>query len=151
MSLQKENHELHLDDRLAEFTDEILVGNEIEISGPDEELSGLKQTILRLKTAYPPKKVSEAEIKQMYVRLKNRTKRDDSKSELPFLRRWLGNLQTRSLIVVAILLVFVFLSPAFSSAGSSITAFALNPTQGALTICVGSAVIVLLVWIVRRK
>ena len=156
MSLQKNNHELHLDDRLAEFTDEILVADAVGVLEPDDELSQLKQTILRLKTAYPPVNVDGAQIKQMYVRFKNLAKHEDMKSELPIWRQWLGSLQTRPLVrltaaMAGILLIFLLLAPAFSSAGSSITAFAFDPAQDALNICAVITVIVLFVWMLRRK
>ena len=157
MSLYEESHELHLDDRLAEYTDEVLVGD--VMSPPDlyDELLYLKKTLLRLKSAYPPIEVGEAQIKQMYVRLKNRTKKEDLKAKLPYWRQWLGSLQTRpqfglTAAVVTILLAFLFLSPVLSSAGSSTTAFAINPAQGTWTMCAGSAVLIILfLWVVRRK
>jgi len=156
MSLQKESHELHLDDRLAEYTDEVLVGDVVSVPNLYDELFHLKEIILRLKSAYPPLEVGEAQIKQMHVRLKNRTKKEDLKSELPFWRQWLGGLQTRPQVgltaaVVTILLAFLFLGPVLSSAGSSTTAFAFNPAQGTLTVCAGSAVLIILLWVIRRK
>ena len=156
MSLQNENLEIHLDNRLAAFTDDILVGKVKAVSDPEEELFQLKQTILRLKSAYPPIEVGGAQIKQMYVRLKNRTKREDIKPKLPVWRQWLGSLQTRPMAqltaaMVGILLVFIFLAPTFSSAGSSIAATAMHPIQGFWVLVLGSAVIILFVWIVRRK
>ena len=156
MSLQNTSQEIYLDDRLAVFTDDVLVGKAKAASDPDKDLLQLKQTILLLKNAYPPAEVSDAQIKQMYVRFKNRTKRENMEPKLPIWRWWLGRLQSHPLTrltaaMVGILLVFVFLVPVFSPAGSSITATALNPVQGSLALGVGGAVIILYVWIVRRK
>jgi len=156
MSLKNTSQEIYLDDRLAVFTDDVLVGKAKVASDPDKGLLQLKQTILRLKNAYPSVEVGDAQIKQMYVRFKNRTIRDDIKSKQPIWREWLDSLQTRPMTrltaaMVGILLFFVFLAPVFSPAGSSITASAVSPVEGSLALCVGSAVIILCVWIVRRK
>jgi hypothetical protein len=153
MSRTKQTFNPNHDDRLAEFTDEVLEGRAQQTaSNTDEELLLLKDTVLRLRKAYPPVSLDEARIKQMHVRLKNRMRREAQDEEQPFWKKWLARPQAGVLIgALGVLLIFVFASPYLNAAGSSTTAIALTPVQGTFAVLGLTLVIVLILWIKRRK
>jgi hypothetical protein len=142
-----------LDDRLTEFTDEALTGQvDKTASDIDGELLLLKETVLRLKNAYPPPSMDNARVKQMQVRFKNRLKRETQEDQHPFWKRWLPRPQVwAALGALSAVILFVILSPQFSTAGSSTSATALSPARGVI---LGLALIlfaVLIFWAQRRK
>lgn len=121
-------------------------------SNADEELFLLEETILRLKHAYPPFSLDEAHVKQMHVRLKNRLRRESQDDEQPFWKKWLTRPQARLVIgALGLLLVFVLASPLLTTAGPSTTATALTSAQGKFVAAGLVVVMMLILWIKRRK
>lgn len=154
MSPINQHSKPNLDDRLAEFTDEVLAGRmQQAVSGADEELLLLEETILRLGKTYPPISLDEARIKQMQVRLNNRIKRLAQDDQQPFWKTWLIRPQTRMVIgALGLLLVFLLVSPYLTAAGSSTTATAFTPAGGTIFLAFGLVVVAaLLYWIIRRR
>lgn len=143
------------DDRLADFTDGVLDGQvQTNASNADEELLLLEETVLHLKTVYPTIVLDEIRVKQMHARLKNRIKRDAQEAEQPFWKKWKSLLQMGGMLagVLAMVLIFIFVSPFFATAGSFTTATALSPIKGTFMV-LGLSVFVLLLlfWMRRRK
>jgi hypothetical protein len=153
MSRPNQNLKSNQDDRLAEFTDEVLEGRmQQPASNADEELFLLEETILRLKNAYPPVSLDESRVKQMHVRLKNRLRRETQDDEQPFWKKWLARPQVRLAAgVLGLLLVFVLASLLLTKAGSSTTATALTSAQGKFVAAGLVVVMMLFLWIKRRR
>lgn len=153
MSQSSNSPKPNLDDRLAEFTDDILEGRKQDsVSGMEEELLQLEKTVIRLRTAFPPINVDEARTKQMQVRLKNRIKREEEEASLPFWKKLFSTPQYATMIgVVGLLIVFLLVFPVTTAPGSSTTAAALNPAIGPLAAVGLAAVILIILWIKRRK
>jgi len=142
----------NLDDRLADFTDDILEGRTLENApGSEEEMLELKETVLRLRTSFPPVNVDEARVKQMYVRLRNRMKREEQ-NPIPFWKKFFFNPQFGIAAgVLGILIIFILISPSLTTAGSSTAATALNSAFGPIAVVGLAAVILIIFWIKRRK
>ncbi|MDP1545953.1 MAG: hypothetical protein Q8L87_08015 [Anaerolineales bacterium] len=153
MSRTNTSQNSNLDDRLADFTDDMLEGRMKQTaSTADEDLLLLEDTVLRLSKTYPPVSLDEARVKQMQVRLKNRIRRETQETEQPFWKKWFARPQVRALIgVVSVLLLFVIASPYLTAAGSSTTAAALTPTLGTFIALGLTIMLVLILWIKRRK
>ena len=143
----------NLDDRLADFTDDVLEGRKRDsVPGMEDELLQLEKTVLRMRTAFPPVDVDEARIKQMQVRLKNRIKREEEEAGQPFWARLFSTPQYAMVVgVVSLLIVFLVVFPTTTIPGSSTTATALNPAIGPIAAVGLAAVIIILLWIKRRK
>jgi len=125
-------------------------------SNINAEMLLLQKTVIRLKKAYPPLQVSKAQVKQMHIRLMNRMEHEGLKSELPFWRQWSDILSARPQMVfvvgfMGILMIFLAVSPLVSIANSSTTATALDSAFGPLAAVGLAAVIVIILWIKRRK
>lgn len=141
------------DDRLADFTDDVIEGHvQQSASNVDEELLLLEETVLRLKTTYPPVTLDEARVKQMHVRLKHRIKREKQEADQPFWKKWFSSPQIRIAAgALCLLIIFVLVFPLIPAAGSSTTATALTPAQRPLVAAGLAGVILLILWIKRRK
>lgn len=154
MSRPDQNLKSNQDDRLAEFTDEVLEGRmQQPASNVDEELFLLEETVLRLRNTYPPVSLDEARVKQMHVRLKNRLRRETQDDEQPFWKKWLTRPQVRLAVgALGLLLLFVLASPLLTPAGSSTTATALASSQGKfVTAGLVTALVLIILWIKRRR
>jgi hypothetical protein len=153
MSRTQTSQNPNLDDRLAEFTDDLLEGRmQQTASTTDEDLLLLEDTVLHLSKTFPPISLNEARVKQMQVRLKNRIRRETQEAEQPFWKKWLSHPQTRVLAgVMSILIVFLIASPYLTPAGPSTTATALTPTHGTFIMLGVFLVLVLVLWTKRRK
>ncbi len=148
-------HSIQEDNRLADFTNQILEGRNKQIeSNVDEELIGLEKTILRLNQAFPLTSLDEATVKQMQVRLNARMRREEQETKQPFWKKWFEpqyRLQFGMIfIVMALVFLFITSPPSFTTAGSSITATALTPMQNSIVVVLAGVILVLL-WIKRRK
>jgi hypothetical protein len=145
------------DNRLADFTDRVLEGRATEIeTGVDEELLGLEKTVLRLNQAFPAVSLDEAAVKQMQVRLNARMRREQREDAQPFWRRWFEpqfRLQFGMILIMMALVIVIVVSPiSYTTAGSSMNATALTPTQGSVALALAGVIFVLLwIWIKRRK
>jgi hypothetical protein len=143
----------NLDDRLTEFTDEALAGQvDQPASDSDADLLLLEETVLRLKNAYPPPSLDNARVKQMQVRFKNRLRREMQEAQQPFWKRWLPRPQVwAALGALSAVILFVVLSPQFSTAGSSTSATALSPARGIILALAVILFAALVFWAHRRK
>lgn len=142
----------NLDDRLADFTDEALAGRiQQPASHAEVELLLLEETILRLKNAFPADPLDEARLKQMLVRLKSRIRRETEGTEQPFWKNWLIRPQTRLAAALGILFLLALAFPYLTADGSSTPATALTPSLGIYAAAGLAAVIVVILWIKRRK
>ena len=156
MSHSTENFEK--DNELADFTDRLLNSKLDDIgSNADDELVGLKKTILRLNHAIPPDSLEDARAKQILVQVKARARREkaDQAPQPSFWRRlfdFQANPQVGLLMaVVAVLVVAIVSLPLIQTPGSAIagTAFSdsgLFPAMAAVV-----AILFVLYWISRRK
>jgi hypothetical protein len=153
MNEQKNTITQNPDDRLAEFTDEVLTGRmQQPASTANEDLLLLEDTVLRLNKVLPPAPLDEARAKQMLVRLKNRIKREEQATQQTFLQRLFTRPQTLAVVgVLSALVVMVLVMPLMTTAGSSTTATALNPSRG-IYVALGVAVVLAIVlWLRRQK
>lgn len=153
MSQPNQSLKSNLDDRLADFTDEALAGRmQQSASRADGRLLPLEETVLRLKNAHPPAALDEARVKQMLVRLKSRIRRETQETERPFWKDWLTRPQARmAAAVLSVLLLLALAFPFLTTSGSSTTATALTPAQGMYAAAGLAVVIVVILWIKRRK
>ncbi|WKZ37524.1 MAG: hypothetical protein QY332_06205 [Anaerolineales bacterium] len=153
---QPEKHPYSMqDERLADFTDHVLAGNvEKTASSLDDELFHLKETVLRLSRATPPAPLEDASVKQMYVRLKARVRREELLEKPSVWKKWFGREFPQKLglafAVLVVLVVLVVSTPSITPSGSSTTGAASNPVN--YFIAVGLAGMLLVIfWIIRRK
>lgn len=145
------------DDRLADFTDQVLDGKLKQAeSNVDEELLGLEETILSLKRSLPSTPLDQAAIKQMQVRLNARIRREAQETKQPFWKKWFEP-QSRpnlgmAVAAVALLIALVIFLPTFITSGSpSITATALTPAKNIFIVSILAGVILIFLWIKRPK
>lgn len=144
------------DNRLADFADQVLNGKLKQAeSNVSEELLGFEETILRLKHSLPSTPLDQATVKQMQVRLNARIRRERQEAKQPFWKKWFEpqfRLQYgMAFAVIALLIALVIFSPASPSAGSSITATALSPTENIFIAGILAGVILIFLWIKRPK
>jgi len=145
------------DERLADFTDRVLSGQAKEIeSNSDPELRKLEETVLRLNRTLPQTSLDEASVKQMWVRLNARARRESNRSEDSFWKRWFLPNQARpqfgmALGAIALIALIVIVIPSFVGGGSSTVATALTSSQGLAMVLLLAGVIFLIFWMIRRK
>lgn len=143
------------DNRLADFTDQVMEGSIKQAeSNAEEELLSLQKTILRVNQAFPPTTLNEATIKQMQVRFNARMRREEQEIKQPFWKKWFKP-QSRfqfgmALAGMALAIVLITFVPALANTGSSINATALTSRQGSLVVAL-AGIIIYLLWIKRRK
>ncbi len=150
-----------LDDRLADFTDQVLAGKtEQSASRADDELLSLEETILRLNQAAPRVELNETEIKHMYARLNARIRRESGQAKPTFWQKWFTGQRAYShprpqAAIMALILILgalaLLITPMFSAGGPTLTATAFANTQTILTLGALAGVILLALWINRRK
>ena len=147
------------DDRLADFTDQVIEGKLKQVeSNVDEELLGLEETILRLKRTLPSSSLDQAAVKQMQVRLSARIKREAQQEQPPFWKKLAEAIfRPQFGMAFAVMLVFVTLvifSPSLTATGSTpLTGTALTPssTRNILIVSGVAAVILIFAWTKRPK
>jgi|SRR5688572_15751136 hypothetical protein len=157
MTLSQDPLDSNRDERLADFTDRVLNGqvNAAE-STADPELHNLEETILRLNRILPQTSLDEAAVKQMWVRLNARSRREAERGEQSFWKRWFLPNQVRpqfgmALGLVTLILLLAVVIPSFATGGSFTTATALTSSQGLAMVFLLAGVIFLVFWIARRK
>jgi hypothetical protein len=152
--MSKIDHTPHTnpDDRLAEFTDQVLSGETQTIaSGVDGELALLEGMILLLRNAYPPVPMDEARVKQMQVRLKRRIRRE-AEAKSSFWENILPRFPvTAAISVLSVLLIALMISPFFAATGSSMTAAAGSFKTPSFVVLGAVACILFVLWIRRTK
>lgn len=156
MSSTNQRNDLEIENQLAEFADQVMEGKMTSTaSTQDEELLGLKETILRLDRAFPQKNIEDAASKQMLVRLKARMRREEA-AEKPSFWKNLFNFRSNpqrglAMAVVAVLVLAVVTIPMLTStSGTSVTGTA---SSSSLPITGGAIVLLLLalLFLGRRK
>lgn len=144
------------DDRLADFTDQVLEGKLAQAEADlDEELLGLEKTILRLNRSFPPASLDQAAVKQMQVRFNARMRRESQEEKQPFWKKWFEpQLRPKfgmAFAAVALSIALVVLSTSSTNAGPLITATALTPTKSIYIAGILAGVILIFLWVKRPK
>jgi hypothetical protein len=157
------NKKFSQDEELSEFTDRVLKGQmKHTASDSNEELRDLEETILRLHSTMPSSSLEESTKKQMLVRLNARIRRE---KEFPqkrslwaslFNMEWMRNssrLQFAGAIgVIALIITAVVFSPGLIGTGGATTiGTALSGSNGFVLPTVLLGLIVLILWLKRRK
>lgn len=144
-------------DRLAEFTDEVLAGK-VEQSDPrsDDELRSLEETILRLKHAVPQIELDEATVNHMQARLNARLQHENRRTNLSLWQKWFRARRSHPQMIFAfgalLILVFaIFIAPLLTRTGPSTTAVANRPSPFVLIVATLAGVGLLIIWINHRK
>jgi hypothetical protein len=166
------------DDRLAEFTNQALAGriNQAE-ADVDADLLALEETVIRLKTAFPPAALDQAAIKQMQARfntrarreaqeekqpikgvfdvIEARVRRETQEEKQPFWKKWFEP-QSRlqfgmAVATMALLIAFAVFSPLSITGGSSTSATALTPVKNIFMAVALAGFVLIFLWIRRRK
>jgi hypothetical protein len=143
------------DDKLAEFTDQVLTGRaDRTASTADDDLIRLEDTVLRLNRAIPPHSPDNATMKQMLVRLKARVRRDERTVKPSFWKRlfdFQSNPQAGMILAAVVVLVLLVVTlPSLSLDGSSVTGTA-SGGGGILAAAGVIGALVLIYWFMRRK
>ena len=144
------------DQRLVDFTDQVFEGRIKQVeSDVNDELLSLEKTILRLNQAFPLTSLDEAAVKQMQVRLNARMRREEQAARQPFFKKWFepqSRLQFGIALILAVSsIIFVIFSPSFATSGSSINATALTSSQSSIVAAAMVGVLLIILWIKRRK
>lgn len=157
------------DDQLAEFADQVMRGRmkrpvprhgerttnrQDNASPPTDNLVGLEETILRLGKSSSPNAPDEAAVKQMYVRLKARIRREEQAVKPSFWKKWFGRQFSPQLgLAFAVLVAVIVMAlsiPFLAPPGSSTIGTASAPVN--FFAAAGLAgVVLILFWIMRRK
>lgn len=154
-TIEKKN--LEMDDRLADFTDQVLAGKSKQTeSRMDDELRGLEETILRLKRAVTTTELDNVTVKRMQANLKARLRNEDEKTKMNFWQKWFGTRQSYPQIVCAacavVIVVFTtFIAPHLTRPGSSMTAVATTPSPFVFIVAMLAGAILLVIWTTHRK
>lgn len=157
MTPSQDPHAPNQDERLADFTDRVLKGQVDQAeSNADPQLRQLEETVLRINRTLPQGSLSDSDVKQMWVRLNARARREAQKEEVSFWKRWFLPNQVRpqfgmALGFVTMLVLLAVIIPAFSTEGGSTIGTALTSSQDLTTILVLVGVIFLIFWFMRRK
>ncbi len=157
MTSSQDSLDSRRDEQLADFTDRLLSGqvNKAE-SNADPELHHLEETVLRLNQTLPQTSLDQAAVKQMWVRLNARARRETQQGEGSFWKRWFLPIQVRpqfgmALGAIALIVLLVVVIPSFASGGSSTIATALTSSQGLAMVLLLAGVIFFIFWVTRRK
>lgn len=157
------NKKFSQDEELSEFTDRVLKGQmKHTASASNEELRGLEETILRLHNNMPSSSLEESTKKQMLVRLNARIRRE---KELPqkrslwaslFNMEWMrspSRLQFAGAIGVIALIItaVVYSSGLMETDGATTIGTALSGSNSFILPIVLLGLIVLILWLKRRK
>jgi len=156
------NLPLNQDDWLADFTDQALAGRPADPSaaGADVEAQALANMVLRIKHAFPPEELEAAAVKRMHreTLARWRTEQQSRKKSWTdiFHLDWLvapnGRNQVGwSLTVIAIAGLFILALPVITSGNSNITGSAGAQLRGVVSWIIPLAVILAMVWLLRRK
>lgn len=140
------------DDLLADFTDRVLDGKTTVLASPtDVELRGLEETVMRLKQSLPHEIPDEATLKHLQADFRSRTRSAD-RSPRPV---WQSQ-QSRQRLILAftaiVILAAIFIGIPFllSESGGVQGTAGLQP-QSILAVVAVGCVIILLIWLGRRK
>ncbi len=142
------------EDILSDFTDRVLDG---KISAPasssDQKLRGLEETILRLNQAFPSQPMNENTARRMAFDFKIRRQKIEPSPRPVF---W-GSKQTfqrlgLAVAVIAIIIAVIAIGPSLVSGGNNIPASAgLHPLSIGLFVVIIGGILLLAIWLGRRK
>jgi hypothetical protein len=144
---------IDLDDRLADFTDRVLSGEpNTPVSPSEKELLRLEETVLRLDQSFPQHAMDERTIKRMQADFNMRRR-----AILPRARPALWwSQQTRqrvglALAVIAVIVAVFVIVPFLASGGDILASAGLHPQSIGLLVFILGGVLLLAVWLGRRK
>ncbi len=139
------------EDQLADFTDRVLAGKTAALASPsDPELRQLEETALRLSQAFPGRTPDEKTSKHMLADFKSRLRRRDASRpawQSQQTRRQIGLALAGAAILVSLVILVPFLT---TGGGSTQGTAGLQPLNIGLLIGLG-VVLILALWLVRRK
>jgi hypothetical protein len=143
------------DDLLAEFTDRLLDGKTADsASSADPELRGLEETVLRLNQAFPKGSLDASAARRLQMDFQARLRKDGRESQPAW--RSLRSRQSRQrfallLTVIAVIVVLLVITPLLPVDNGGILGTAGTQGQGiGLAIGLGALLLVFL-WLARRK
>jgi hypothetical protein len=157
------NKKFSQDEELSEFTDRVLKGTmKHTASDSDEEMHSLEETILRLHNSMPASSLEESKKKQMLVRLNARIRREKEIPQQSSFWNSLFNLESirsssrvqfaGAIGVIALIITAVVFSPGLIESGGATTiGTALSGSNGFILPAVLLGLIVLILWLKRRK
>ncbi len=155
------NKNFSQDKELSDFTDRVLKGKTKKTaSDSNEELRGLEETILRLHSTMPSSSLKESTKKQMLVRLNARIRREQPQKksfwDSLFDTEWMRNQSRPQFVaaigIIAVLILAVVISPSLGMGGSSTTTgTALSGSYSIALPLILFGLIVLILWIKRKK
>lgn len=156
------NLPLNQDDWLADFADQVMEGRPADPStaGADVEMQALANVVLRLKHAFPPEELNAAALKRMQRETMDRWRTEEQSRKKSwtniFHLDWLVAPNGRSqigwsLAVIAIAGFFILVMPALSTGNGTITGTAGLQLRGVVPWIIPLAVILVTVWLLRRK
>lgn len=140
------------DDLLADFTDRVLDGKTAALASPaDDELRGLEETVMRLKRALPHEAPDEATLRHLQADFRSRA-RSANRSSRPL---WQSQ-QSRQRLILAftaiVILAAIFIAiPFLLSGNGGVQGTAGLQPQSVLALVVIGGIVVLLIWLARRK
>ncbi|HUI88280.1 MAG TPA: hypothetical protein VLX61_06100 [Anaerolineales bacterium] len=143
------------DDVLADFTDHVLDGKPAvaDSTHSDEELRGLEETVLLLNQTFPSQAIDEKLVKRMQFDFKIRRQ----KIAVPARSVFWWSRQTLQRVVLAVVIIAIIISiflviPFFPSGSGNIQGSAgLHPQSIGLLVVLAGVVLLLAIWLGRRK
>jgi hypothetical protein len=147
------------DEELSDFTDRVLKGQmKNTASDSDEELRGLEETILRLHSNMPSSPLEESTKKQMLVRLNARIRREKQQPQSRSFWASLFNATPSqpkfalAIGVIALLIAAVIVGPSLTgSGGSTVIGTAFSGSNSFILPAILLGLIVLILWLKRKK
>ena len=158
-----------IEDQLVEFTDNILDDTDIDQDeatfAPDPDLRALEETVLHLKRTFDDTDPDEVAIQRMRNNIVREWRQEEIELSQPFWHKWIQALkpseqkwqsrQSRQRLSMAIslaaLLVLMLISIPFMDATGSNQPGASGQNPGAVVIIVFGGLILLVLWLFRRK
>lgn len=137
---------------LADFTDRLLDGKLDGVdTSADEELRGLEDVVLRLRRSFPQEVLDAKRRRQMEIEFQARARKE---GPAPARTTWRSRQWQQRLVLalaVIIVLAIIVATPLLSSGTGNVQGTAGLQTQGIAVLFVLGGVIVLLIWLGRRK
>ncbi len=142
------------DDLLSEFTDRLLEGKADEAaSSPDPELRGLEETVLRLKRAFPKGALDASTARRLQSDFQARVRKENREQQPAWRSR-----QSRqrfgllfAAIAIVIIIIVLVITPLLPVDNGSILGTAGTGIKGIGLAVVLGALLILALWLARRK
>jgi hypothetical protein len=140
------------EDLLADFTDRVLDGKTAVLaSSSDDELRQLEETVMRVHQASPKEALEEKTIKRMQADFKSRARKAGSSSRTGWQSQQSRQRIALAFAAIAILAAIFLVIPFLTSGNGGVQGTAGLQTQGTLLLIAFGCVVVLLIWLGRRK